>query len=116
MEAMGLRFSRMLHSPKKRAVQTAELLEPLVDGAVTSTDLLMKAPSQALLAFLAHDGLVAVGHEPHLSALVGLLVMGHVREGKRFEIKKGGVVRLEGHVEEAGMKVTGLWAPKVLRR
>src|SRR5688572_12568419 len=74
-------FDRVLTSPWKRAVQTAELLKPLVDGPTISTELLCDKPRPELFALIAEttpspDGeeddrraTALVGHEPWLSEL-----------------------------------------------
>lgn len=114
LEALGVRFDRLLHSPKRRAVETAELLAPLVDGEYEVSALLTEAPSDKLFAQL-HGGAVAlVGHEPYLSALLAWLVVGAPDEGD-FVLKKGGLARLEGEPEPGGMRLVALLPPKVLR-
>ena len=115
LRRMQVRFSRVLQSPKVRAVETAELLQPLNEGVVETTDLLMRPPGERLFPMLAHDGLAAVGHEPHLSALTALLVLGDAAQGHRFEVKKGAFVMLEGQVEPGGMTLVALWTPKLRR-
>lgn len=115
MRKLDVSFTRVVHSPKLRAVETAKLLTQLLDGAFESTELLMKPPSKALLSLLAHDGTAAVGHEPHLTSLLAWLVLGDAQQGKRFELKKGAVARLEGQVEPGGMQLVALWTPRLLR-
>lgn len=115
LKRLRVHFGSVLHSPKLRTTQTAALLTPVVDGEFTKSDLLMKPPTRALLHLLAHDDLAVVGHEPHLSSLLAWLVTGDLKKGARFELKKGAVARLEGHVEPGGMQLTALWTPKLLR-
>ena len=115
MHALGVRFSHVLHSPKLRALQTAELLRPLSDGTFEVTPLLAVAPTKALLPKLDHHELAVVGHEPHLSSLLAWLVVGDPALGGKFELKKGAVVRLEGDVTPGGMRVLALWTPSLLR-
>lgn len=116
LEALGLRFSTVFHSPKRRAVQTAELLAPLCDGELVETPLLAHAPDLELLRVLEVHEAAAVGHEPHLSALLAWLVLGDVHAGEKFELKKGAVARLEGDLEPGGMRLLGLFSPRSLRR
>jgi phosphohistidine phosphatase len=122
-------FDRVLTSPWKRAVQTAELLKPLVDGPTISTELLCDKPRPELFALIAEatpapDGeddedelraTALVGHEPWLSELVGWLAFGDPHHGEAIEIKKGGVVWLEGTAVPGGMKLRALLPPKILR-
>jgi phosphohistidine phosphatase len=125
-------FDRVLTSPWKRAVQTAELLKPLVDGPTISTELLCDKPRPELFALIAEasapkdgdsdgDGesdqraTALVGHEPWLSELVGWLAFGDLHHGEAIEIKKGGVVWLEGTAVPGGMKLRAVLPPKVLR-
>lgn len=116
LDALGLRFERVLHSPKRRAVQTAKLLAPLCEGDFVETPLLARAPGVELWGLLAHERLAVVGHEPHLSALLAWLVTGEATAGGAFELKKGGVAQLEGEPAPGGMRLKALLTPKVLRR
>lgn len=116
LDALGVRFDRVLHSPKLRAVQTAELLAPLVDGEVEVTALLAQAPGKALLAQVSGEAVALVGHQPWLGELLGLLVAGDARHGERFELKKGAVARLEGDCAPGAMRLLGLLQPGTLRR
>lgn len=113
--ALGFRFDRVLHSPRQRAVETAELLKPLCDGELESTNLLTKEPGVDLWELLQGERLAVVGHEPHLSSLLSWLVTGEP-SGENFELKKGAVAQLEGEPGPAGMKLLSLSQPKVLRR
>lgn len=73
LDRLGVRFDRVLHSPKRRSVQTAQLL----DARLRETPLLAEPPSDGLLALFSTGNVVgAVGHEPHLSALLAWLVTG----------------------------------------
>lgn len=117
LDAMGVRFDRVLHSPLKRAVETAELLAPLCEGELEQTKLLAKEPTAALLEACSRDERVAlVGHEPHLSSLLAWLVLGDAAEGGRFELKKGAVARLVGEPTPGAMRLVALLTPKSLRR
>lgn len=116
LEALGVRFSRVLHSPKRRAVETAELLAPLADDGLEVVPPLAHAPSEQLLELLDGDGVAVVGHEPHLSSLLALLVAGDRTLGARLELKKGAVAVLEGEPRPGGMQLVALLPPKVLRR
>ncbi len=96
LEALDVRFDRVLHSPWLRAVQTADLLGPLIDGETEVTALLATEPSAALLAKVQGARVALVGHEPWLSATVAWLVTGDRALGTQFPLDKGGVVWLEG--------------------
>ncbi|MDP1828065.1 MAG: histidine phosphatase family protein [Archangium sp.] len=115
LDELGFRFDKVLHSPKVRAVETAELLAPLCDGELASTALLARAPDVALWELLEGDRLAVVGHEPHLSSLLSWLVTGEPTGGN-FELKKGAVAQLVGEPGPAGMKLRSLLQPRVLRR
>lgn len=115
LKALELRFDRILHSPKKRAVDTASMLKDLCDGELQSTPLLAKEPSVELWELIDGDRLALVGHEPHLTSLMSWLVTGEA-SGGNFELKKGGVAQLEGEPEPGGMRLVSLLTPRVLRR
>ena len=116
LEALDIRFNRVLHSPKLRAVQTAELLQRLLDGTKEQSPLLAISPSAAVLELLVGDVVAVVGHEPHLSTLLAWLVTGEATLGGAFELKKGCVARLEGSPTPAGMRLRFLLPPSTLRR
>jgi phosphohistidine phosphatase len=115
LDRLGVRFSACLHSPRVRALETAELLADLVDGALTATPLLAEAPSPALLEALRGDHLAIVGHEPHLSRLLAWLTTGAANAGEAFELKKGAVAQLEGTPTPGGMRLVALLPPSVFR-
>ncbi len=91
---------RLYSSPLLRARQTAELLPehyPRLRVEITP-HLAPEADPEATLAWIATlDGcrsLALVGHEPHLSALLALLVHGRPELGT-MPMRKGGVAILE---------------------
>ena len=116
-------YDRVLTSPWVRAIKTAELLAPLTDGPTISTELLCDKPRPELFALIAEasgpqddrQATAVVGHEPWLSELVGWLAFGDPHHGEAIEIKKGGVVWLEGTAVPGGMKLRAMLPPKVLR-
>jgi len=127
MREMRWAFTRVLTSPWKRAMQTAELLKPVVYGPTISTELLCDKPRPELFALIAEatvpegeeddtrHATALVGHEPWLSELVGWLAFGDPQRGDAFDIKKGSVVWLEGTAVPGGMKLRAVLPPKVLR-
>lgn len=114
LEAMDVRFDLVLHSPKLRAVQTAQRLHRLVEGDFEVTPLLAEPPSRALLEMCEADRVALVGHEPSLSALLAWLVTGRAAGGA-FELKKGAVACLEGEPRPGEMTLRWLIPPKVAR-
>jgi phosphohistidine phosphatase len=128
MRELPWTFTRVLTSPWVRAVQTAELLKSMTEGPTIATELLCDKPRPELFALIAEtsgpdapggndtrNATAIVGHEPWLSELVGWLAFGDPHHGEALELKKGGVVWLEGTAVPGGMKLRGLLPPKVLR-
>lgn len=118
LERLGLDVERLLHSPWRRAVETAELLAPLVRGEARATRALTTSPRAELLAELSAPGdarVAVVGHEPWLGELVGLLTCGATTHGDALRLKKGGVAWLEGTPTPAGMRLRALLPPRLLR-
>ena len=111
-----LGFDRLLYSPLTRAVETAQLLMPLVNGPAQVEPLLAAPPSEALLARLVGERPLAVGHQPWLGELVSWLVLGDRRHGEAFEWKKGGLALLIGEPVPGGMHLVGFLPPGLLRR
>lgn len=125
LREMRWQFTRVLTSPWTRAMQTAELLKPITFGPTISTELLCDKPRPELFALIAETvadaaddarhATAVVGHEPWLSELVGWLAFGDAHLGEGLELKKGGVVWLEGTAVPGGMKLRAMLPPKVLR-
>lgn len=115
LKRLDIRLDRLYHSPKLRAVQTAELLVPLLVGETEVTPYLATDPSPELLKTLVGESVGLVGHEPWMSELCAWLLTGH-RNGGHFPFKKGGVAWLEGTPKPGGVKLMGFWPPRVLRR
>ena len=114
LELLGVRVDRLLHSPLVRAVQTAELLEPLLapGGSREVYEPLAHEPSTALFEGLGpgHLAVALVGHEPWQSRLAGWLVSGD-RRGSPFSLRPGAVVVLEGEPMPGGMLLRSCWTP-----
>jgi phosphohistidine phosphatase len=118
---LGLVIDHALTSPKRRALETAELLRPvLVDRDHLHTTPLLAGPPRAELlseiAALGSTRVAVVGHEPHLGALLALLTMGVTDHGEALELKKGAVAWITGTPAPAGMRLLAVLPPKVLRR
>lgn len=115
-KALGWRFDRLYHSPLTRAVQTAELLQPLLDGPSTLLPDLARVPDEEMLAHIEGSRVALVGHEPHLGALLAWLVAGDAERGERFCFKKGGFAVCSGEPRPGAMVLEGLISPRMLRR
>ncbi|MEC7525945.1 MAG: phosphohistidine phosphatase SixA [Myxococcota bacterium] len=115
---LDVRFDRLLHSPWRRAAQTAELMTELT-RAVEPSPALAAPPSRALLEAISLTGetVAVVGHEPWLSELVAWMVVGEPSDGDaRFRMKKGGVAHLRGTPRPGRMQLRALLPPKLLDR
>jgi phosphohistidine phosphatase len=122
LRRLGLRFDLVLHSPLRRAEQTAELLDPLLRAAAPRkiSEALAREPAGELLDALhgaiPSDCVAVVGHEPWTGELVAWLVLGDPTSSSGFALRKGGVAWLRGKPDPGGMRVVALLAPSVLRR
>jgi phosphohistidine phosphatase len=123
LRKLGWKLDHVLTSPWTRAARTAELLRPISGRQAIATELLAQSPRAELLALIAESSgpqkprhaTAVVGHEPWLGELVGWLAFGDGRRGEGIELKKGGVVHLEGTAVPGGMTIRALLPPKVLR-
>jgi phosphohistidine phosphatase len=121
LEALGIELHQVLHSPWRRAVETAELLTPIVhaeDGLIATAHL-AAPPGAALCAEISTAGIggavAVVGHEPWLAELVALLCFSDARMASRMPLRKGGVAWLEGNAAPGGMELRAFLPPDVLR-
>ncbi|MCS6799417.1 MAG: histidine phosphatase family protein [Myxococcota bacterium] len=115
LDALGIRFDRVLSSPWVRAVETAELLGMLCDGKRVQTRRLAARPSRALLEEIEGRSVALVGHSPWIGQLCAWLVTGQAGHGHGFRFKKGTVAHLRGRPEPGGCELRALWPPVVLR-
>ncbi|MER3444431.1 MAG: phosphohistidine phosphatase SixA [Meiothermus sp.] len=117
LEKLSVGFDRIYFSPKLRAVQTADLLMPLLEGEAEAevTPYLAEPPSSALLEQLRGESVALVGHEPWMGELCAWLVTGE-RRGEHFPFKKGGVAHLEGRPEPGGMRLLAFLPPAIGRK
>ncbi len=99
LRALGVQFDLILSSPYVRAKETAEILADVFKmkkKIAFSEGLVPMADPELLIPEVGEkysvDSIALVGHEPHLSALIGLLTT----ENTKLDItlKKGGVCYL----------------------
>ena len=108
MQAIELSFDLILSSPYVRARQTAEIVAAALKAskALELTDSLTPAGSMKKLVELlnhlhpAPESVLLVGHEPHLSGLISLLVTGD--KASAVVMKKGGLCKLSTNSLKAG--------------
>ncbi len=104
LRTLGIRVSKILHSGKLRARQTAEALAEGVSSAKGVGEAAGLAPLDHPSPWAERlrgetEDLMLVGHLPHLSKLAGLLLASDP-ERKVVGFRQGGVVCLER--DEAG--------------
>lgn len=118
LQRLGIQLDGVFHSPLTRAVETAQLLEPILSGAMTELEALAEAPDERLFHALetGPERVALVGHEPWLSQLVGWMACGELRLGPAFRLSKGTVVRLEGQPRPGDTHLTGYWKSGLLRK
>lgn len=119
LRRLELRIDHVFHSPWLRAVQTAELLKPVVAGKLEATVLLTETPSEALLALATNHSDTAcvafVGHEPWMGELLALCLTGALKHADNLSFKKGGVAWLQGPPRPGQLALKGMFPPRILR-
>ena len=119
---LGVEFDLILSSPYVRACETAEILADVFKmkkEIVFSDHLIPDGNPELLIGEINEkhsvDSLAMVGHEPHLSSLIGLLTS----EGSRLALtlKKGGVCHLSAddlHHQDHRATLEWLLTPGIL--
>lgn len=112
---MGIHVSRIAHSSKLRARQTAEIFRDAFDPApeLEELDLLKATKNPAKAAkYVANAGgdVMLVGHRPHLPRLTSFLILGKPdREIVAF--RKGAINALDN--EEDGWRLAWILTPEM---
>ena len=117
LDGKAIRVTRILHSGKLRAKQTAEKLSEVVHSSegVEETDGLAPLDDATKWGDRSKeqtDDVMLVGHLPHLSKLAGLLLAGDPNRAV-IDFKMGGVVCLERN-EEGNWAIGWMIIPQVL--
>jgi phosphohistidine phosphatase len=114
LRALGVELDLILSSPYVRARETAEILGDVFKMKKKigfSDNLTPMADPDLLIAEINEnhsvDSLALVGHEPHLSSLVGLLTAENAKLD--VTIKKGGVIRLSADDLRQDRRATLEW-------
>jgi len=115
LQCLKVRFDRLYHSPWRRAVETAELLAPVLDGEAVCSPALARAPSQDVLDTLVGARVALVGHAPWTGGLVAWLTTGAPPDGSVFAFKRGGLAWSAGLPHPGRMVLQAFLPPKVLR-
>ncbi len=98
LKSLGVSFDAIISSTLERSVQTAKIIEKELEVQKFSMTQYLVPGSDHLelikeLNDLKYEQVLLVGHEPHLSALISLLVNG--KTYSHIEIKKGSLALVE---------------------
>ena len=114
LRALGVEFDLLLSSPYVRAAETAEILADVFKmkkEVQFSENLTPSGDPNLLITELSEvsnvDSIAVVGHEPFLSALIGLLVAENANAD--ITLKKGGVCSLSADDLRHTRKATMDW-------
>lgn len=114
--ALGARPSRVAHSGRARARQTAEVWAALAGCSVEEADGLGPTDDPTVWANrlqsspVEFDGILLAGHLPHLGRLAGLLVAGDA-DTSVVRFRQGGLVVLERG--DTGWEVAAMLVPSI---
>ncbi|MDP9311263.1 MAG: phosphohistidine phosphatase SixA [Chloroflexota bacterium] len=117
LQRLGVKPQVVLTSPLVRAVQSAEIVAPVVGAPVEAVDELKPGCTlehlQRLLRRYGQQPIMLVGHEPDFSALAAHLINA---EERTLKLKKAGLIRLEvdGQLHPGHGRLTALLTPKML--
>ncbi len=124
MKAAGMSFDLILSSPFWRAKETAEIVAALfrLEKKLQFSPELVPDGNPAQLigelkkTYRGKKNILLVGHEPHLSRLISLLISGDT--GVPIQLKKGGLCKLSAEELRNGRCATLEWLlpPRLLKR
>jgi phosphohistidine phosphatase len=122
LAALELELDRIITSPLPRSRETAEIVADALgalDRLETSNVLQTGSDAAAVERWLrdrAEARLMLVGHNPTLSELVSLLVVGG-RMSPICDLKKGGIAALARRLGSSGLyELSWVAPPRILRR
>lgn len=110
LEALGVSFDLLLHSPLVRAAETARYLAPRA-AEVRAFGALADGGIEEIVSGVAGARVALVGHLPTVGALVAWLLTGDGRHGSRLVFEPGTVAWLVGSPEAGGMGLKALFPP-----
>ncbi len=110
----GWRSQQILHSPLRRARETAEILGRALSAPLEACPELADAPCAELLGRLSAPSVALVGHEPWMSALTAWLVTGRRELGHAFPFERGACALLEGRAMPGEARLVGFLPPHLL--
>jgi phosphohistidine phosphatase len=123
LRRLDLKLDRIVTSPLPRARSTAEIVADALDADdLLETDDILRAGTDAAtiqrwLTGRSEDRLLIVGHNPALSDLITLLVLGLSHAGSPVcELKKGGIAGLEPSSSSDRYELRWLATPGLIRR
>ena len=96
LRRIGVRFDRLVHGPRLRALETADVLVSLLDGESLVTRRLNGRPTEELLADLHGARVAVVGHEPYLGSLAAWLIGTTTDRVPPLRLSPAGVAWLTG--------------------
>lgn len=117
LHRLGATPEVILSSPLVRAVQTAEIVAPVLGASLEVVAELQAGSTfddlQRLLRRYIQPSIMLVGHEPDFSALAARLINADERG---VVLKKAGLIRVEvdGRPQPGRGRLTGLLTPKML--
>jgi phosphohistidine phosphatase len=121
LRALDLKLDRIVSSPLPRASKTAAIIAETLDarGILEISNVLQAGtPAATVLRWLrerTEDRLMLVGHNPTLSDLVSLLVLGSAQP-RICDLKKGGIAALTQTVAAKDLyDVNWLATPRLFR-
>ena len=120
---LGVDFDLIASSPLPRAVQTAEIVARqyrMLNKLEKWDELRHPAENETLFKRLSRarkgSSVLLVGHEPHLSGMIGEVISGN--SGVNLVLKKAGLAKLE--IQAFKPKITGelrwLLTPKIVKK
>jgi phosphohistidine phosphatase len=112
LHSRGVRFDRLISSPLRRAMETAEQLAPLCSRGPEVSGALARPPDGELWSLLRGERVALVGHDPYLPMALGVALFGQLPPRFPWTFERASVAWLHGEPSPGRLSLWALLPPQ----